>query len=64
MTDSEKIIVLETKVEQQEKINCQMAADIKEIKDKLIGRPSWAVSITISVLLSLCVSLIILILKV
>ena len=31
--------------------------DIKEIKDKLLGRPSWAVSVIITLLTTLCVGL-------
>ena len=31
--------------------------DIKDIKDKLLGRPSWAVSVIITLLTTLCVGL-------
>lgn len=63
MTDKERIIKLETQVHNQEQNICAIFNDIREIKDKLLGRPSWAVSIIITVLSTLCVSLIILILK-
>jgi len=33
--------------------------DIKDIKDNLLQRPSWAVSIIISILLAVCSSLVI-----
>ncbi len=38
---------------------CQktMADDIKEIKDKLLGRPSWSVSLVITLLTTLSTSL-------
>lgn len=63
MTDKERIIKLETEIAQQKLDICSIIADIREIKDKLLGRPSWSVSIIITVLSTLCVSLTILILK-
>jgi uncharacterized coiled-coil protein SlyX len=63
MTDSERIIRLETKIETQEKNICEIFEIIREIKNKLLGRPSWAITIIITALSSLSVSLIILLLK-
>lgn len=63
MTDKERIIKLETRIDQQEQHICKIFEDIREIKDKLLGRPSWSVTIIITFLCTLCASLIILILK-
>ena len=39
-----------------------MANDIKEIKDKLLGRPSWSVTLIITSLMTICSGLIVFIL--
>jgi len=62
MTDKERLIRLETQVMNQEANICAIFNDIREIKDKLLGRPSWAVTVIITALSTLCVSLIVLIL--
>ena len=63
MTDKERIIKLETRIDNQEQHICKILEDIREIKDKLLGRPSWTVSIIITFLFTLCASLIIINLK-
>ena len=52
----EKIHERVARLEQGFKTVCD---DIKEIKNKLLGRPSWAVTIVLSVLTTLSASLII-----
>lgn len=59
MTDAERLIKLETRQEQQEKALCQLTSDTREIKEKLLGRPSWTVTIILSSLLTICSGLII-----
>ena len=39
-----------------------MANDIKEIKDKLLGRPSWSVTLIITSLMTICSGLVMFIL--
>ena len=41
----------------------QLAADIREIKDKLLGRPSWAVTALVSGLMSATVALLTIVLN-
>jgi hypothetical protein len=50
LTDKELIIRLQTQVEELEKKWCSVIADIKDIKDNLLRRPSWAVLAIITVL--------------
>lgn len=40
-----------------------ICGDIHEIRNKLLGRPSWAITIIFSFLTTLCASLLLLILK-
>lgn len=54
MSEVEKIAVLETKVAALEKTMCDIAEAVKEIKDKLLGRPSWQITAVISTLTAIC----------
>lgn len=63
MTDEsktkEKVAVLMSFKEMQEKFNTAVACDIKEIKDDLLKRPSWTVTALITALFTVCGSLIV-----
>lgn len=50
-----RLATLEAKTETLEKCQETMSSDIKEIKDKLLLRPSWAVTIIITFLSTVCV---------
>lgn len=50
-----RLATLETKTQVLEDCQKVMASDIKEIKDKLLLRPSWAVTIIITFLSTICV---------
>ena len=52
MSDNERLAKLEMRVENHEKDLCSVTADIREIKDKLLQRPSWAVMIIMTALIS------------
>jgi hypothetical protein len=61
MSDTEQCtlgIENKTKIDQLrtdfDRFNKTITKDIREIKDKLLGRPSWFVCITIVVLAKLC----------
>ena len=41
----------------------EVRADIAEIKNKLLGRPTWGVALVITLLSSACVSMLLLLLK-
>jgi len=56
---AKQISSLETMVDSHEKTIVVMAGDIKDIKDNLLKRPSWSVSIIISLLLAACVGLLV-----
>lgn len=49
--------------ELKEKDIFDLRNDVRCIKDKLLGRPTWGVLVTISALLSLSTSLIVILLK-
>jgi wobble nucleotide-excising tRNase len=55
----ERVATLESENKNQETEIKQMSGDIKEIKDTLLKRPSWAVTIVITILSTLCASLIV-----
>ncbi len=57
-TVEERIGVVETKVEGLEKFVGELRIDIKEIKDKLLARPSWTVSLIITFLVGMVIALI------
>jgi len=67
MTEQEdtnaRISVLEVQVksilESYGKFKDEMKADMKELKEVLLKRPSWAVSLIITALSTICVSLIV-----
>jgi len=59
MSNEERIATLESQCKEHDKaIEC-MAGDIKDIKDNLLRRPSWAVSVIISLLIAVCTGLIV-----
>lgn len=62
-TELERIARLETSHEQMQKDICEIFRKLDEIKNKLLQRPSWAVTFMLTGLITLCVSLIILVLK-
>jgi hypothetical protein len=63
MTDKEMIVKLQTQVEALERNMCQVYNDIREIKDHLLNRPSWGISIVITILSTACTALLIIALK-
>lgn len=56
-TEQERLATLEAKTDQHDKTLETLAGDVKDIKDNLLKRPSWAVSIVITVLTTICVGL-------
>ena len=58
-SEQERLTALETNDKNQDACIKQMAEDIKEIKDKLLLRPSWSVSAIITLLTGICVGLIV-----
>jgi len=56
-SEEAKIANLEARVVNLEKSQLSMASDIKDIKDNLLKRPSWAVSVIISLLIAICTGL-------
>lgn len=52
-----RLATLEAQTAQHDKALASMSTDIKDIKDNLLQRPSWAVSIIITILTTLCVGL-------
>ena len=48
-TIEERVAKSETKIESLENFVGELRVDIKEIKDKLLSRPSWPVSIIITI---------------
>ena len=56
-SEEAKVADLGARVVNLEKSQLTMAGDIKEIKDNLLLRPSWAVSIIITILVSICTGL-------
>ena len=55
----ERVATVETDNINQDKQIKGMALDIKEIKDILLKRPSWAVTVIITILSTLCAGLIV-----
>jgi len=64
MTDDDKQSLqermgkIEVRVSTLEKFVGELRGDIKEIKDKLLGRPSWFISLLITALVAIVVALI------
>jgi hypothetical protein len=56
-TNDERLATLEAQFCEHDKVITLMGSDIREIKDKLMRRPSWAVSVIITLLTGLCVGL-------
>lgn len=59
----ERIAVVETKMFSFDKIVNDLCCDIKEIKEQLLGRPSWLIVSVISLLTTICGSLAVFILN-
>ena len=57
-TVEERMGVVETKIEGLEGLVGELRIDIKEIKDKLLARPSWTVSLIITFLVGIVIALI------
>ncbi len=57
-TVEERVSIVETKVKGLEDFVCELRVDIKEIKDKLLARPSWTVSLIITFLVGTVIALI------
>lgn len=58
-TQDREIAVLKEKVATHDRTLSAVCEDIREIKDKLIQRPSWATMTIITMLSTLCVWLIV-----
>jgi hypothetical protein len=56
-TPETRLIVLEQARKTSDRLIETLQQDIKEIKDKLLGRPSWPVTIIITILTAVCVGL-------
>lgn len=52
-----RVALTEQSIKTHEGILNNLTDDVKEIKDKLMGRPTWAVSIIITILTGLCIGL-------
>lgn len=63
MSENERLAKLEEQVKSHEKEICSIASDVREIKDKLLQRPSWTVMLMLTSLITLCSVLLTLILK-
>jgi hypothetical protein len=59
MSDKEMIVKLQTQVEALERAWCTITADIRDIKDNLLKRPSWGTLIIITLLSTTCTALLI-----
>ncbi len=57
-TIEERVVKAETKIEGLEDFVSELRKDIKEIKDKLLARPSWTVSLIITFLVGTVIALI------
>ena len=57
--DQERLASLEARIDGHDDAIKTMASDIKDIKDNLLKRPSWAVSIIITILVGICSSLLV-----
>lgn len=55
----ERVGILENENRTQGQDITNMSEDIKEIKDTLLRRPSWAVTVIITILSTLCAGLIV-----
>lgn len=58
-TLQERVACLETNDKQRCLDIIDIKTDIRDIKDNLLRRPSWAVSVVITVLSTICVGLIV-----
>jgi len=57
--DQERLASLEARIDGHDDAIKTMGSDIKDIKDNLLKRPSWAVSIIITILVGICSSLLV-----
>ena len=55
----ERVGILENENQTQGQDITNMSEDIKEIKDTLLKRPSWVVTVIITILSTLCAGLIV-----
>ena len=55
----EQVALNKQAIDALQKCYVAMKSDLKEIKDKLLKRPSWAVSIIITILTGICIGLIV-----
>ena len=55
---TERVTKAEVKITGLQSYVTEMRTDIKEIKDKLLGRPSWVISLIITILVAIVVGLI------
>lgn len=54
MNEQERIACLETTVKGHEDKLTSISNDVKDIKEKLMGRPSWQITTVISALTGAC----------
>jgi hypothetical protein len=54
MTEQERLACLETTVKAHDEQIISIGKDVKEIKEKLLGRPSWQITTIISTLTGAC----------
>jgi len=57
--DQERLAALEARIDSHDDAIKTMCSDIKDIKDNLLKRPSWVVSIIITILVGICSSLLV-----
>lgn len=57
--NAEKIIALEKRADTNDKDHHNFTETIKDIRDRLLGRPTWSVVFLMMALSSLCCSLIV-----
>jgi len=57
--NAEKIIALEKRADINDTDHHEFSKTIKEIRDHLLNRPSWAVTVILTILTSTCVGLIV-----
>ncbi len=55
----EKLAVHTEQIDTLEKLYCDLKNDVKDIKENLLKRPSWSVTIIITLLSSVCIGLVV-----
>lgn len=56
---TQRVNGLEERADKQEKTNADIYTIIQDIRDRLLGRPSWAITFILAGLSSLCVGLLV-----